>query len=857
MRRFLILLFFALTFFQSGRPANPQLTSGTFRISWRETPQGWITDRFETVDGARPIPWGQADGSYTLLYSAEKPSDKAETILNRGGDTLRFDIERFRFIYPTYCKATSSVPLNRAGEAIRMYPHHCAQQGDTVCFTAKHDAGIWEAFWWADLRNPGDICVKQRFTASRSGYYSLSSPSMAVLAEEDLAWGQIPGFFQGDRIEPDFHLSYMYAQGLPHLPVICNENTITTMTSLMSDKSGATLAVTPEPGYDRKPYQSAGHTHARIWKTGLSHMTCRGELSPTAYHPILGQEGSWLESGERIEFEVRYTLRRSDWYAVYRHVIYDIYGFREELARRHSTVSLSDRMLAIHRYVLDDSLSLWQTRACGDVTVGAQAYLGGVAGEEADAMKNSDIGAVWMLASMTDDEKLKKHRLPYIRNFKLKQQEESGPYTGAAKGQYFLWKRQKFVEEWGAHMEPIGITYYTLCDLGNILLFEPQDSLLREKFRQGARCLLSLQKPDGSFDVAFDKHDGQPLFTDLQDLRPTFYGFIVAYRILGEQEYLDAAIRGADWYIKHAVDRGRFIGVCGDVRFINDFTTAQGAQALLDMAELTGDEKYRQAAIRTARLYTASIYTHARSSEAPVTYKGQPYKEWQFSQVGLNFEHGGSTGSAAKSGPILLTSHCGLFVRMAQTARDSLFLDMARTAALGRDAFLNPQTRIATYYWTQFDRGPGPFPQHAWWQLGWIVDYLLSEAEMRSAGRIVFPRGFMTPKVGPQRITGFQPGRIDGEEARLILRPGTVEIDNGDIDCLTALSEDGQTLYVILLGSSASHNTGQVKLNLKTLGWEKAVVSGPKEGLITPECDFTCSIEGFGIEIWKFKRQPE
>lgn len=79
--------------------------------------------------------------------------------------------------------------------------------------------------------------------------------------------------------------------------------------------------------------------------------------------------------------------------------------------------------------------------------------------------------------------------------------------------------------------------------------------------------------------MAYGKHDGEPLFTDLKDLRPTFYGFVVAYKLLGEHKYLDAAVRGADWFVRNAVDKGAFTGVCGDARFINDFATGQAVQA--------------------------------------------------------------------------------------------------------------------------------------------------------------------------------------------------------------------------------------------------------------------------------------
>ena len=367
-----------------------------------------------------------------------------------------------------------------------------------------------------------------------------------------------------------------------------------------------------------------------------------------------------------------------------------------------------------------------------------------------------------------------------------------------------------------------------------------------------------MQHADGSFGVAYDKLTGEALFTDLEDLRPTFYGLLVAHRILGERRYLDAALRGADWYVAHAVDRGRFLGVCGDARFINDFATVQSAQALLETYEASGDKRYFDAAVLAARLYACSIYTHARSEDAPVRLKGRELRDWQLSQTGLCFEHGGSTGSATKSGPILLTSHCGLYTRLAAMTGDSLFADLARTAAIAREEFLNPDTKIATYYWSQFDRGPGPFPHHAWWQLGWIVDYLLSEAECRSEGLIAFPRGFVTPKVGPQRITGFAPGRIGKHEADLILRPGLVRTGCPDLDCLTALSTDGRRLYVILLGSSAHANQGRITLDVTKLGWQGIghirALTPETERLSGTEAT-PCTIDGFGIKLWEITRK--
>ncbi len=44
--------------------------------------------------------------------------------------------------------------------------------------------------------------------------------------------------------------------------------------------------------------------------------------------------------------------------------------------------------------------------------------------------------------------------------------------------------------------------------------------------------------PEGRWVVAYDHATQQPLFTDIDDLRPTFYGLLIAYKLLGDKKYL-------------------------------------------------------------------------------------------------------------------------------------------------------------------------------------------------------------------------------------------------------------------------------------------------------------------------------
>lgn len=84
-------------------------------------------------------------------------------------------------------------------------------------------------------------------------------------------------------------------------------------------------------------------------------------------------------------------------------------------------------------------------------------------------------------------------------------------------------------------VEPIALTYYIMLDIGNILLFEPENEELRDRLKLGADLLLDWQKDDGSWAVAYSREE-EEIFRELQDFRPTFYGLLVAYRILNDQK---------------------------------------------------------------------------------------------------------------------------------------------------------------------------------------------------------------------------------------------------------------------------------------------------------------------------------
>ncbi len=651
--------------------------------------------------------------------------------------------------------------------------------------------------------------VNQTIVPRRDGYYSLSTRDILNADKQKPFKIVIPGYVHAERINSDFISSYAYEHGAPDMPVVYQDKCATTPVSIIQTND-ITIGVAPSSEYPRKPYMAGNNTHNE-WNVGYAFMNGYTELTPLLYYPVIGTPKSYLKKGEPLKFAYNIIVSRKGWYDVYKKAVYDVFHF-DEMRNLRNKKSLSDRMARILKYMEEEGPRLFIKSEYDNVTISAQEYLGGIKGADGDGMKNADYGAMWMLAELTDNSVLKRDILPYVRNFKLKQMFDSGKYKGAPRGQYFLWKGKKWVEEWGEHIEPIAITYYSLIDVANMLLFQPNDKALKKSIRASADLLLNMQRADGSWPLGVDIRTGESILQDLQDFRPTFYGMYVAYKVLGKKKYLNAAVRGADWFLRNAVNENQFVGVCGDTRFAPDFATGMAVEALLDMYAATNNEKYKEAALKVAEYYTTYIYTHPSESVKLVHENGRQYNQQAYTQSGLVCEHIGVIGSANPQGPILLSSFAGMFVRLYRTTGDELFLDMARASANGRDNFVEERSGIASYYWSHFNKTALPYPQHAWWQIGWIMDYLMSEAELRSNGRISFPRGYITPKVGPHKITGFEAGVIDGMKANLVLEPEMTDNANPDLEVLTAISEDKETRFFIIMNSSNAASEMNMKL---------------------------------------------
>lgn len=708
--------------------------------------------------------------------------------------------------YTTVAQSSTLVQAGALGTLEQFGADTVVSTSGTLTTTSSVANGTYKAVWWIDTSRSWDLlAVNTTWTAPAAGWVSLASPRLVDLEDSDLDWGVVPGYWSANSVETSKELFYKYVQGVPSSNWVSVESSTTSLVSILGSKqSGTTFATIAHPSLARDPFADNSTATQQQWNVGMSLRGPTGTLSPTAYYPVLGQAHSQLAKGASITARFYYSVtpgNTTQWYEVSRFVSQEVYPLDLYDDKAVNTDSFSDRIHRIHDFVTS-AASKWHLWTYEGLQMGAESG------------KLSDVASMWMVQKLTGDPLILNERLPYARNFKLGQQDTSGDtFNGAALGEYYL--NGAFVSEllWTSlstvdYVSPMFTTFYILSDVGNILLFNQTDALLLSRFTLAAEKLLAWQKSTGNFDVGYLKSNPATLmYPELLDLRATWYGLLAAYRILNDTKYLDAAEAGAQWFIENAVNTGRWLGVCDDTYLYPDFQTAHAAGALLQLYDATGNSVYLDAAVQTAKFYTLHIFNHPQVDTSTKNSAGAILADWQISQVGLNYEHAGYGGSVNYHGPITISSHAGLFVRIYEATQDALFLQLARIAARGRDAFVTPASGIPSYYWIQGNTGGSSYPWHGWWHIGWLTDYLVASAHLLSGGEISFPEGFMTSKVGSHVPYGFATGTIYGVEADLWQPRSLLNVtgtNSANVDWLTARSADGTKLFVILLNEIAS-----------------------------------------------------
>jgi hypothetical protein len=229
---FKILLFISLPFIVIAKKKGntddkqPTLKSSTLSLKWTKGKTGWKLNELLVMKDNKWTKTTAPDAEYLVLFSAEKPDTTPLPVYTTKGDKINFPEPVFKSVASNYKENTSSVPLNQAGQPEFFYPKNVKKNPDgSLNFIAESNRTLIKSSWNIDHKYSSDIIVTISLTAKADGYYSIASPSLSTITEDELSWGIIPGIFQGATVEKDFVKAFVYGHGIPDKPVIVRERT--------------------------------------------------------------------------------------------------------------------------------------------------------------------------------------------------------------------------------------------------------------------------------------------------------------------------------------------------------------------------------------------------------------------------------------------------------------------------------------------------------------------------------------------------------------------------------------------------------------------------------------------------------
>jgi hypothetical protein len=710
-----------------------------------------------------------------------------------------------------------------------------------------------------DLWNVGErVTVKANKVISRSSqevilgfdHHDLFSIVFAIKLQEEsspplLTWELIPGKsgwysagFTGIQSRNPDDLDFLYQplvwswKRFPGIAVLTPESFSTTAASFINTE-GITEGIAVNPS--EIPYRFATFENSRF---GIILRTRDGRAKPMILAPIPGGAESEMIAGNSYRFSCRYFLQSGDWTAGMKYLYSDVIDFKTE--RQNATVSLNQTLENMISLAMDDAYSGWVPELKGaDYKFDVPGTVKNVSALHplSIALTTGNMEIYRRRALPMIEYMLSREKYLYAVNDQIKQQNPSHFLKGPC---------AEIGELAGLHQMTGGVNGVFNRETERIfgqqrklnLITETgggswQDYLARYRISNDKSYLAdavklaniylnaTLEKYPENFTTSAGLKDSQATF--VTDYTLAWYDLIELYEETGEMRYLDAAITGADQMLLW-----------------------MRSNPMAPDSIITANEGGRVKGVFPGRRYTAESYDW-KEFDTSTEIQEQEVPAWRTSLAGLLPE----VPYTYMYGPIMLTHHAPWMLRIAHLTGDQLFKDAAYNAVIGRYANFPGYyfTSLHTTVYQQSDYPMYPyfdikynaiFYNHIWPHIALIQDFLVSDAFLKSEGKVSFPSAyspgyaFLTSKV-----YGHTPGEVFGnEEVHLWLPKNAIHSSSIALNHLFGRTENDT--YLVLINTSRENVNTELYLNQDVLKWNSgqeypiatyAVDGDSKEGL--------------------------
>lgn len=625
-----------------------------------------------------------------------------------------------------------------------------------------------------------------QFKAGKAGWYSIGYSGAPEYTANELTEFWQPLIWQEKRFP---NKSYITPSFLAPLP-----------TTLLYDGSNSIGVVAAPSQYPFAPMPLLSNSPFGIMLRNIV-----GKAQPQIFAPMLGGANSDMEPGKIFNFSCYLLVEPKDITHTYEGVARSLYGFKDY---RHNDISsLNNAFDRITKYALSPVTWIDSLKGCSYAT------------DLPGSVKNVSSLNPLEIALVTDDKNyFEKRALPIME---------------------FMLSREKFLFS----MDSTAKTQTPSRKMDGPIAPLSELAALYDIYHKDMKFLSGFAKK------AF--HEDKVRNMDALEIGYTWWNAMYLYKATGEASYLKIAKKGADAYIRDRVEKraNSFNNprINGNYFFWTSFTSRW--IDLLQMYELTHDQKYLRAAHDGARHYTMFTWMSPAipdsnilvnpggkvksryGGRSPMHYPEEWAPAWRLSAMGLTTE---SAPTSSSHRAIFMANFAPWMLRVGYYTKDTFLMQTAKAAVIGR--YRNfPGYTINTVRTTAYEKVDYPYHKyneltlnsfhfnHVMPMASILLDYLVSDVFVRSKGAISFPGEFIEGYAYlKSNLYGSKPGKWYNEDSVQLWMPaGLLQIDNVELNYITA--RKGDKLFIAFTNQSAHTVTANVSWNRKLIKQETPI----------------------------------